>query len=131
LLKPFQRADPEIDLANANDLLLLCLEFGTSSSQSEIEKFLRDNGRSPTVLLIPRLLNAPAEGDCSAVENALRANFFDVIDDVRLLDLPLNVLMRVVPFRGIAAEQHELIFGSLTAAVRGVRFCSKVSTLRL
>jgi hypothetical protein len=112
-LKPFRLCEPDITLENANDLLVLSVEFAASSYRCEFETLLRNNGRSAAVVLIGRLQEGLCAGeDVSEIETDLQANFFEVIDDARLLEVPLSVLMRVVPL-GVSgeADKRERLFG--------------------
>jgi hypothetical protein len=117
-LKPFQSSDPGLTSENASDLLTLALEFESACYCSAIDTFLREHGRAGEIRLIPLLIRLTAQNQESAdAEAELREIFLEVIDDDRLLDLPVAVLDRVMV---IPPAEDRANFGKV------FRFCIRV-----
>jgi hypothetical protein len=95
-LKPYQFLEPEITTENACDLLRLCEEFHSQGQRKEIDDWITANHKS---MLLPVILRqVESEQDTSQREAELSETFPDYVHDDRLLDLPVELLSRVVRF---------------------------------
>jgi tubulin polyglutamylase TTLL4 len=102
-LTPFQFKQLQITTQNAFDLLDLCIEFGFNEYQMEVGEWI---SASPESLLSTVIRQLKSDQDTSRLESELSSQLVDYVDDDRLLELPVNLLSRVVRFPPETEREH-------------------------
>jgi hypothetical protein len=89
-----QRKPFSISIDTAHDIVCLCDEWGTEALRSRVLEWISAN---ETDLLVSTLLLDLKHGsDTSLIESRIRTNFDSLFDAEKLMELPLNVLCRII-----------------------------------